>query len=115
VQLKTPLRSRRARRLQEVRGRGGGGNPPSSRASRLNIPAEYRCRRHRAFMVGSYGMIHDGGEHFDIEVPAFSLDFLLRRANHQLAQFSSASPPIPLVPAKRGPSARLFWIPASAE
>jgi ApaG protein len=25
-------------------------------------------------MVGSYGMISDGGEHFDIEIPAFSLD-----------------------------------------
>src|SRR5664280_2457368 len=31
-----------------------------------------------------------------------------------LAQFSSASPPIPLVPAKAGPSAWLFWIPAFA-
>jgi ApaG protein len=26
------------------------------------------------FMVGSYGMITDVGEHFDIEIPAFSLD-----------------------------------------
>src|ERR1039458_6584798 len=50
-------------RLQEGRGPGvvgeeptlqpgewasSGRNPPSSRASRLNIPAGYRCRRHRA-------------------------------------------------------------------
>src|SRR5471032_23042 len=26
------------------------------------------------FMVGSYGMVTEAGEHFDIEVPAFSLD-----------------------------------------
>jgi ApaG protein len=26
------------------------------------------------FMVGSYGMITEAGEHFDIEIPAFSLD-----------------------------------------
>jgi ApaG protein len=26
------------------------------------------------FMVGSYGMVGAAGEHFDIEVPAFSLD-----------------------------------------
>jgi ApaG protein len=25
-------------------------------------------------MVGSYGMVTAGGEHFDIEIPAFSLD-----------------------------------------
>jgi uncharacterized protein affecting Mg2+/Co2+ transport len=25
-------------------------------------------------MVGSYGMVSSAGEHFDIEVPAFSLD-----------------------------------------
>ena len=26
------------------------------------------------FMVGSYGMVSASGEHFDIEIPAFSLD-----------------------------------------
>ncbi len=26
------------------------------------------------FMVGSYGMVTDAGERFDIEIPAFSLD-----------------------------------------
>ena len=26
------------------------------------------------FMVGSYGMVTEAGEQFDIEVPAFSLD-----------------------------------------
>ena len=26
------------------------------------------------FMVGSYGMVTAEGEHFDIEIPAFSLD-----------------------------------------
>ena len=26
------------------------------------------------FMVGSYGMVGADGEHFDIEMPAFSLD-----------------------------------------
>ena len=27
------------------------------------------------FMTGSYGMVTTAGEHFDIEIPAFSLDF----------------------------------------
>ena len=35
-------------------------------------------------MAGSYGMVTDAGEHFDIEIPAFSLRFLLRRTHHQL-------------------------------
>ncbi|MGB7774211.1 MAG: ApaG domain, partial [Pseudolabrys sp.] len=26
------------------------------------------------FMVGSYGMLTEAGENFDIEIPAFSLD-----------------------------------------
>ncbi len=26
------------------------------------------------FMVGTYGMVTEGGEPFDIEIPAFSLD-----------------------------------------
>jgi len=26
------------------------------------------------FMVGTYGMVSANGEHFDIEIPAFSLD-----------------------------------------
>jgi ApaG protein len=26
------------------------------------------------FMAGNYGMVSSAGEHFDIEVPAFSLD-----------------------------------------
>jgi ApaG protein len=26
------------------------------------------------FMTGSYGMVSPSGEHFDIEIPAFSLD-----------------------------------------
>ena len=36
------------------------------------------------FMAGSYGMVTQAGEHFDIEIPAFSLDSSLRRADHQL-------------------------------
>ena len=26
------------------------------------------------FMTGSYGMISESGQHFDVEIPAFSLD-----------------------------------------
>ena len=36
------------------------------------------------FMTGSYGMVTPANEHFDIEIPAFSLEFLLRRAHDQL-------------------------------
>jgi ApaG protein len=47
-------------RLQEVKG------PGDVREVPLPTPS--------GFMAGSYGMITMTGEHFDIEIPAFSLD-----------------------------------------
>ena len=39
-------------------------------------------------MTGTYGMVTDGGEPFDIEIPAFSLDSS-RRADDQLSGVAS--------------------------
>ena len=53
----------------------------SSARSRCSRPAksfEYTSgvplQTPSGFMVGSYGMVSAAGEHFDIDVPAFSLD-----------------------------------------
>jgi ApaG protein len=62
-------------RRQEVRGAGVVGDEPVLKSGEtfeytsgvpLNTPS--------GFMVGSYGMVSASGEHFDIEIPAFSLD-----------------------------------------
>ena len=62
-------------RVQEVRGAGVVGEepviPPGESfeyTSGVPLPTP------SGFMAGSYGMVTDSGEHFDIEVPAFSLD-----------------------------------------
>ena len=62
-------------KLQEVRGPGVVGEEPVLKpgesyeyTSGVPLPTP------SGFMVGSYGMITDKGEHFDIDVPAFSLD-----------------------------------------
>ena len=62
-------------KLQEVRGPGVVGEEPVLKpgesyeyTSGVPLPTP------SGFMVGSYGMITDEGEHFDIDVPAFSLD-----------------------------------------
>jgi ApaG protein len=62
-------------KLQEVRGPGVVGDEPVLKpgesyeyTSGVPLPTP------SGFMVGSYGMITDTGEHFDIDVPAFSLD-----------------------------------------
>ena len=61
--------------LQEVKGPGVVGEEPLlkpgesfeyTRGVPLPTPS--------GFMVGSYGMVTAAGEHFDIEIPAFSLD-----------------------------------------
>ena len=61
--------------LQEVRGPGVVGDEPVLKpgesyeyTSGVPLPTP------SGFMVGSYGMITGEGEHFDIDVPAFSLD-----------------------------------------
>ena len=72
-------------RLQEVRGPGVVGEEPVLKPgesfeyiSGVPLPTP------SGFMAGSYGMVTAAGEHFDIEIPAFSLDFILRRAYDQL-------------------------------
>ena len=62
-------------RLQEVKGPGVVGEEPMLKpgesyqyTSGVPLPTA------SGFMRGSYGMITENGEHFDIEVPAFSLD-----------------------------------------
>jgi ApaG protein len=62
-------------KLQEVRGPGVVGEEPVLKpgesyeyTSGVPLPTP------SGFMVGTYGMITDKGEHFDIDVPAFSLD-----------------------------------------
>src|ERR1041385_4930718 len=62
-------------RLQEVKGPGVVGEEPVLKpgesyeyTSGVPLPTA------SGFMAGSYGMITAAGEHFDIEVPAFSLD-----------------------------------------
>ena len=62
-------------RLQEVRGAGVVGEQPVLKpgdsyeyTSGVPLPTP------SGFMAGTYGMVTDGGEDFDIEIPAFSLD-----------------------------------------
>jgi ApaG protein len=62
-------------RLQEVKGPGVVGKEPLLKpgesfeyASGVPLPTP------SGFMTGSYGMVTAQGEHFDIEIPAFSLD-----------------------------------------
>jgi len=62
-------------RMQEVRGPGVVGeqpklNPGDSYSYTSGVPLTTPS----GIMSGSYGMVTDEGEHFDIEVPAFSLD-----------------------------------------
>ena len=62
-------------RIQEVKGAGVVGEEPVLRpgesyeyTSGVPLPTP------SGFMAGTYGMVSDGGERFDIEIPAFSLD-----------------------------------------
>ncbi len=62
-------------RLQEVKGPGVVGEEPvlepgDSYEYTSGVPLPTPS----GFMTGSYGMITTDGEHFDIEIPAFSLD-----------------------------------------
>ena len=62
-------------RLQEVRGAGVVGEEPvlepgASYEYTSGVPLPTAS----GFMVGTYGMVTADGEHFDIAIPAFSLD-----------------------------------------
>src|ERR1700726_4805781 len=62
-------------RVQEVRGAGVVGEEPvlepgASYEYTSGVPLPTPS----GFMVGTYGMVGENGEHFDIDIPAFSLD-----------------------------------------
>jgi ApaG protein len=62
-------------RLQEVKGDGVVGEQPLLKpGASFEYTSGVPLTTPSGFMAGSYGMITDGGERFDIEVPAFSLD-----------------------------------------
>ena len=62
-------------RLQEVKGPGVVGEEPTLKPGELfEYTSGVPLPTPSGFMVGSYGMVTAAGEHFDIEIPAFSLD-----------------------------------------
>jgi ApaG protein len=62
-------------RLQEVKGPGVVGEEPILKPGEtFEYTSGVPLPTPSGFMVGSYGMVTAGGEHFDIEIPAFSLD-----------------------------------------
>jgi len=62
-------------RLQEVKGPGVVGEEPLLKPTEsFEYTSGVPLPTPSGFMVGSYGMVTQAGEHFDIEIPAFSLD-----------------------------------------
>jgi ApaG protein len=62
-------------RRQEVRGAGVVGEEPVLKAGEaFDYTSGVPLQTPSGFMVGTYGMVGANGEHFDIEIPAFSLD-----------------------------------------
>ena len=62
-------------RLQEVKGPGVVGEEPRLKPGEsFEYTSGVPLPTPSGFMTGSYGMVTGGGEHFDIEIPAFSLD-----------------------------------------
>ena len=62
-------------RRQEVRGAGVVGEEPVLKAGEtFEYTSGVPLQTPSGFMAGIYGMVTAGGEHFEIEVPAFSLD-----------------------------------------
>jgi ApaG protein len=62
-------------RLQEVRGPGVVGEEPVLKPGEsYEYTSGVPLQTSSGFMLGSYGMVSENGEEFDIEVPAFSLD-----------------------------------------
>ncbi len=62
-------------RVQEVRGAGVVGEEPIiPPGESFEYTSGVPLQTPSGFMVGSYGMVTDSGEHFDINIPAFSLD-----------------------------------------
>jgi ApaG protein len=62
-------------RRQEVRGAGVVGEEPVLKAGEsFEYTSGVPLQTPSGFMVGTYGMVTASGEHFDLEIPAFSLD-----------------------------------------
>src|SRR6516162_7063901 len=62
-------------RRQEVRGAGVVGEEPVLKAREsFEYTSGVPLQTTSGFMFGTYGMVSASGEHFDIEIPAFSLD-----------------------------------------
>ena len=62
-------------RVQEVRGAGVVGETPVLKpGEEYEYTSGVPLPTSSGFMVGSYGMVTTGGEAFDIDIPAFSLD-----------------------------------------
>lgn len=62
-------------RLQEVKGPGVVGEEPVLESGEsFEYTSGVPLPTPSGFMTGSYGMVTSEGEHFDIEIPAFSLD-----------------------------------------
>jgi ApaG protein len=62
-------------RLQEVRGAGVVGEEPVLKpGENYEYTSGVPLPTSSGFMVGTYGMVTETGEAFDIEIPAFSLD-----------------------------------------
>jgi ApaG protein len=62
-------------RQQEVRGAGVVGEEPVLKAGeKFEYTSGVPLQTASGFMAGTYGMISASGEHFDVEIPAFSLD-----------------------------------------
>ena len=63
-------------RIQEVKGRGRGRRAadPQARPGSSNTPPARRSATPSGFMVGAYQMETAEGEHFNVSIPAFSLD-----------------------------------------
>lgn len=62
-------------RLQEVRGNGVVGEEPVLKpGENFEYTSGVPLPTSSGFMVGTYGMVTEAGEPFDIDIPAFSLD-----------------------------------------
>jgi ApaG protein len=60
---------------QEVRGAGVVGEEPVLKAGEsFEYTSGVPLQTSSGFMDGTYGMVTSAGEHFDIQIPAFSLD-----------------------------------------
>lgn len=62
-------------RVQEVRGPGVVGEQPVlAPGGSFTYTSGVPLPTPSGFMAGSYGMVTGAGEHFDVQIPAFSLD-----------------------------------------